>query len=56
MQEELALKRLVDLVSSNRRIYTVLITGLALKISVHIVALLGRSWMVFWDAIVGSRT
>jgi len=55
VQETLALKRLVDLVSSNGRICMVLITGLALKISVHMLALLERSWSVGGDAIVGRR-
>ena len=51
----LALEHLVDLASSNRRIYMVLIIGLALKISMHMLALLERSWTICWDAIVGRR-
>ena len=33
----------------------VLITGLALRINIHMLVLLGGSWMVFWDAVVGRR-
>ena len=77
MQEALALKRIVDLVTPNRRISMMLITGLALKInmmlimglalkinmmlitglaleiSVHLLALLGGSWPVDGNVIVG---
>ena len=55
VQETLALKHLVYPISSNKRFCTVLITWLALKISVHMLMLLERSWTIFWDAIVGRR-
>ena len=55
MHGALALEHLVDLASSNRRIYMVLIIRLALKISMHMLALLERSWTICWDAIVGRR-
>ena len=32
-----------------------MITGPALRVSVHMLALLGGSWMVFWNTVVGSR-
>ena len=32
-----------------------LITGLALIINIHMLVLLGGSWTVFWDAVVGRR-
>jgi hypothetical protein len=31
------------------------ITGFALRVSVHMLGLLGQSWTVFWDAIIGRR-
>ena len=55
VQEALALKHLVDLVSSKGRFCTVLITGLDLRINIHMLVLLGGSWTVFWDAVVGRR-
>jgi hypothetical protein len=55
VQEALALKYLVDLVSSKGRFCTVLITGLALRISVQMLVLLGRSWKICWNAIIGRR-
>ena len=55
MHEALALKCLVDLISSNRRICTVLITRLVLKISIHMLALLGGAWTVRRDTIDGIR-
>ena len=55
MHEALALERLVELVSSNWRICTVLIMGLALKIKIHMLALLEGSWTICWDAVVGRR-
>ena len=55
MQEALALKHLVDFVSSNRHFCVVLIMGLALKISIHMLALLGGAWTVRRDTIDGIR-
>jgi len=55
VQPALVLKHFADFVSSHGHIYMVLITGLALRFSIHMLALLGGSWTVFWDAVIGRR-